>query len=79
MAFKYWTVVLAIFLAAELVGYAAAATYVVGDGFGWGIPRDGGATYANFASQHVFTVGDVLGNVCKSFHNVKEFIEISWV
>ncbi|XP_073152183.1 uncharacterized protein [Henckelia pumila] len=59
MAFK-WAAVFAVLLAAELVGYAAAATYVVGDSFGWGIPPDGGATYVNYAAQHAFEVGDVL-------------------
>ncbi|KZV20059.1 cucumber peeling cupredoxin-like [Dorcoceras hygrometricum] len=65
------TAVFAVLLAAELVGYAAAATYVVGDSLGWSIPPDGGAAYVNYASQHVFTAGDVLVfNFTTGEHNV---------
>lgn len=43
-------------------GSASAATFVVGDNLGgWRVPSGGAADYANWASGHVFTVGDVLG------------------
>ncbi|PIN14686.1 hypothetical protein CDL12_12681 [Handroanthus impetiginosus] len=46
--------------AAQLVGNASAATYTVGDSFGWAVPPNGPSNYSNWASQHVFRAGDVL-------------------
>lgn len=51
--------------AAELVGKAAAATYVVGDTMGWTVPSSPTA-YSDWASQHVFRAGDVLGTLSLS-------------
>ncbi|KAL0337478.1 UNVERIFIED_CONTAM: hypothetical protein Scaly_2022900 [Sesamum calycinum] len=52
--------VLAAAVFGQLVGNAAAATYVVGDSLGWTVPPGGPVAYSTWASQHVFTVGDVL-------------------
>ncbi|CAI9100813.1 OLC1v1037991C1 [Oldenlandia corymbosa var. corymbosa] len=43
-------------LASSNVGKTSAATYVVG----WSNPAGGSASYAAFASQHSFRVGDIL-------------------
>lgn len=48
--------------AAEIVGKAAAATYVVGDNLGWSVPSTANE-YSSWASRHVFRAGDVLGNL----------------
>ncbi|MCD7445975.1 hypothetical protein HAX54_024679 [Datura stramonium] len=45
---------------AVLPGNTVAVDHVVGDSMGWGIPSGGPATYANWASQRTFRVGDTL-------------------
>ncbi|KAL9151305.1 hypothetical protein ABFS82_11G044000 [Erythranthe guttata] len=58
--FSFAVAVVMVVAAAQLVGDAAAATYVVGDASGWMVPTGGPATYTTWASQYVFRVGDVL-------------------
>ncbi|KAL7134678.1 hypothetical protein ABFS83_11G042700 [Erythranthe nasuta] len=58
--FNFAVAVVMVVAAAQLVGDAAAATYVVGDASGWMVPTGGPATYTTWASQYVFRVGDVL-------------------
>ncbi|XP_019255718.1 PREDICTED: cucumber peeling cupredoxin-like [Nicotiana attenuata] len=43
-----------------LPGKITAVDHVVGDSSGWGIPSGGPSTYANWASQRTFRVGDTL-------------------
>nr|XP_016442869.1 PREDICTED: blue copper protein-like [Nicotiana tabacum] len=45
---------------ASLPGKITAVDHVVGDSSGWGIPSGGPSTYANWASQRTFGVGDTL-------------------
>ncbi|KAL1554860.1 cucumber peeling cupredoxin-like [Salvia divinorum] len=58
--------------AADLVGKAAAATYVVGDNLGWRVPSTPN-DYSTWASRHVFRAGDVLVfNFMTGQHDVAE-------
>ncbi|XP_057768056.1 cucumber peeling cupredoxin-like [Salvia miltiorrhiza] len=62
----------AVLVAAALVGKASAATYIVGDSLGWSIPSSP-TDYATWASRHVFTSGDVLVfNFITGQHDVAE-------
>ncbi|KAG9131925.1 hypothetical protein Leryth_026036 [Lithospermum erythrorhizon] len=55
---------------AALLGHTGATTYVVGGSLGWTFPPNA-TTYAAWASQYTFTVGDVLVfNFTTNFHTV---------
>ncbi|KAH6803243.1 hypothetical protein C2S51_034689 [Perilla frutescens var. frutescens] len=64
--------------AAELVGNAAAATYVVGDTLGWRVPNNP-SDYSNWASRHIFRVGDVLVfNFMTNLHDVAQVTKAAY-
>ena len=59
---NFATLVLVLAKAMALLKGAAAKNYFFGDSLGWTVPAGGAAVYANWASQHNFTTGDILGN-----------------
>lgn len=44
-----------------VVDVSLGRTYIVGDNLGWQTPPNGVVTYSNWANQHTFVVGDILG------------------
>ncbi|KAJ0752002.1 putative Phytocyanin domain, cupredoxin [Helianthus annuus] len=53
--------------------------HVVGDALGWTIPSGGASTYATWASQQTFTVGDTLYfNFTTGMHNVAEVSQAAY-
>ncbi|KAA8535115.1 hypothetical protein F0562_030118 [Nyssa sinensis] len=71
MNFATALAVVVVVLAASLLQKTSAATYVVGGSLGWTVPPGGPSAYSTWASQHNFTVGDVLVfNFTTGQHNV---------
>lgn len=61
-----YLVAVMVVVAAALVPVSAGKTYIVGDRLGWTVPPEGVVAYSNWASQHKFMAGDILGNL--GFH-----------
>ncbi|MQK22458.1 hypothetical protein EI013_29245, partial [Escherichia coli] len=72
MARNLNTLVLVLLAVATLLhGSAAQTRHVVGDATGWTIPSGGASTYATWASNKTFTIGDTLVfNFANGQHNV---------
>jgi len=59
-------------------------TFIVRESLGWIVPTNGAATYASWASDKTFRVGDILGKstyiitLIKHLNNFKRFIAHLW-
>nr|GEZ53084.1 hypothetical protein [Tanacetum cinerariifolium] len=79
---KSMMIVLVVFTVAsfQLQSTVAQKRHVVGDALGWTIPPNGEATYATWASQRTFKVGDTLVfNFTTGFHTVAEVSQAAHV
>ncbi|KAI7745452.1 hypothetical protein M8C21_019600 [Ambrosia artemisiifolia] len=78
---KSTMVVLVIMMVAffQVRSIMAQTRHIVGDSLGWTIPSGGAATYATWASQQTFTVGDTLFfNFTSGMHNVAEVSQAAY-
>lgn len=76
MVAKYLVVLLAITLLVWGNYNVSATEFVVGDAAGWNVP-DSPTTYSSWASEHNFSIGDILGNnICQYIMHLVFFFNI---